>query len=393
MNPAAAGGLPSEGFMKIVVPKETRAGERRVALVPESCKKLIGKGATVAIESGAGMASFFSDDAYRAVGTGVEVDLDTMLGGGEFIVKVQAPTAAEIARLREGALLLASFQPTKALESVREMAARRITAFSTDCIPRITRAQSMDTLSAMSNIAGYKAVLIAANELAKYFPMLMTAAGTIFAARVFVIGAGVAGLQAMATAKRLGGNVTATDTRKAVAEQVQSLGGKFVGVESAEDAQTASGYAKELSQDFYRRQGELIAQQCAANDVVITTALIGGVKAPKLITAEMVRAMQPGSVIVDLAAEAGGNCELTRPGETVVENGVKIVGPLNLPSDMPKDGSTLFSRNLATFILAFWKDNAFNLDLEDEIIKGALITHAGEVVHPPTKAALQGTGS
>jgi NAD(P) transhydrogenase subunit alpha len=238
-------------------------------------------------------------------------------------------------------------------------------------------------------MAGYKAVLIAANELAKYFPMLMTAAGTIFPAKIFVIGVGVAGLQAMATAKRLGATVTATDTRKTVAEQVQSLGGRFVGVESAEDAQTASGYAKELSQDFYRRQAELIAQQCAANDVVITTALIGGVKAPKLITAEMVRGMQPGSVIVDLAAEAGGNCELTRPGETVVENGVKIVGPLNLPSEMPKDGSTLFSRNLATFILAFWKDNGFNLDLADEIIKGAMITHAGEVVHAAAKAALQ----
>ncbi|HVP12631.1 MAG TPA: Re/Si-specific NAD(P)(+) transhydrogenase subunit alpha [Phycisphaerae bacterium] len=379
--------------MKIVVPKETRPGERRVALVPESCKKLIGKGATVAVQSGAGSASFFSDDAFHAVGVGVEADGDAMVASGDLVAKVQAPTTAEISRFREGAMLLASFQPTKTLESVRELAARRITAFSTDCIPRITRAQSMDTLSAMSNIAGYKAVLIAANELAKYFPMLMTAAGTIFAAKVFVIGAGVAGLQAMATAKRLGATVTATDTRKTVAEQVQSLGGRFVGVESAEDAQTASGYAKELSQDFYKKQAELIAQQCAANDVVITTALIGGVKAPKLITAEMVRGMQPGSVIVDLAAEAGGNCELTRPGETVVENGVRIVGPLNLPSEMPKDSSTLFSRNLATFILAFWKDNAFNLDLGDEIIKGAVITHNGEVVHAPAKAALQAGGA
>jgi H+-translocating NAD(P) transhydrogenase subunit alpha len=378
--------------MKIVVPKETREGERRVGLVPESCKKLTGKGIAIAVESGAGAASFFPDEAFVAAGATIETGADELLAGGDFVVKVQAPTVAEIARFREGAMLLASFQPTKALDSVRELATRRITAFSTDCIPRITRAQAMDTLSAMSNMAGYKAVLIAANELAKYFPMLMTAAGTIFAAKVFVIGVGVAGLQAMATAKRLGATVTATDTRKTVAEQVQSLGGRFVGVESAEDAQTTSGYAKELSQDFYKKQGELIAQQCAANDVVITTALIGGVKAPKLITAEMVRGMQPGSVIVDLAAEAGGNCELTRPGETVVENGVKIVGPLNLPSDMPKDGSILFSRNLATFILAFWKDDGFNLDLGDEIIKGAMITHAGEVVHAATKAALQGLG-
>jgi len=290
-------------------------------------------------------------------------------------------------------MLLASFQPTKALESVRELTAKRITAFSTDCIPRITRAQSMDTLSAMSNIAGYKAVLLAANELAKYFPMLMTAAGTIFAAKVFVIGAGVAGLQAMATAKRLGATVTATDTRKTVGEQVQSLGGRFVAVESAEDAQTASGYAKELSQDFYRKQGELIAQQCAANDVVITTALIGGVKAPKLITAEMVGAMQPGSVIVDLAAEAGGNCELTRPGETVVENGVKIIGPLNLPSTCLRMAASCSPATWPRFILAFWKENAFNLDLGDEIIKGALITHAGEVVHAATKQRWKATGA
>jgi NAD(P) transhydrogenase subunit alpha len=364
-----------------------------VALVPESCKKLVGKGLTVAVERGAGESAFFADESYRAGGAAVEEDVGALLAGGDFVLKVQPPEPGEIGKMREGAYLLASFQPTKVLDQVWELAARKITSFSTDCIPRITRAQSMDTLSAMSSIAGYKAVLIAANELGKYFPMFMTAAGTIFSAKVFVIGAGVAGLQAIATAKRLGATVTATDTRKAVGEQVQSLGAKFAAVESQEDAQTASGYAKELSQDFYRRQAELIAQQCAVNDVVVTTALIGGVKAPKLITADMVRKMQPGSVIVDLAAEAGGNCELTRPGETVVESGVKILGPLNLPSDMPRDASTLFSRNLATFILAFWKDNAFHLDLEDEIIKGAMITHAGEVTHGPTKAAMQTAGS
>jgi NAD(P) transhydrogenase subunit alpha len=375
--------------MKIVVPKETRPGERRVALVPESCKKLIGKGLSIAIESGAGEAAFFSDDAYRAVGATVEADAAGLLASGDFVMKVQPPTATEIVGFREGAYLLASFQPIKCLDEVRALTAGRITVFSTDCIPRTTRAQSMDTLSAMSNIAGYKAVVIAANELCKYFPMFMTAAGTIFSAKVFVIGAGVAGLQAIATAKRLGATITATDTRKAVGEQIQSLGAKFAAVETAEDAQTASGYAKELSQEFYKKQGELIAQHCAVSDVVITTALIGGVKAPKLITAEMVSKMQPGSVIVDLAAEAGGNCELTRPGETVVEHGVKIIGPLNLPSEMPRDASTLFSRNLATFMLTFWKDNAFNLDLEDDIIKGAMITHAGEVTHGGAKAALQ----
>ena len=378
--------------MKIAVPKETGAGERRVALVPESCKKLIAKGIQVGVESGAGLRAFLSDEAYQAVGVTIESDVGALLGGADFVLTVQPPSVAEVGRLRAGALLLGTLLPIKNLEIVRALAERQITAFSTDCIPRTTRAQSMDTLSAMSNIAGYKAVLIAANELSKYFPMLMTAAGTIFSAKVFVIGAGVAGLQAIATAKRLGATVTATDTRRAVAEQIQSLGAKFAGVETAEDAQTASGYAKELSAEFYRKQAELIGQQCAANDVVITTALIGGVKAPKLITAEMVRKMQPGSVIVDLAAEAGGNCELTRPGETVVENGVKIIGPLNLPSDMPRDGSTLYSRNLATFVLAFWKDNAFNLDLNDEIIKGALVTHQGQVLHEAARKALE-TGS
>jgi NAD(P) transhydrogenase subunit alpha len=374
--------------MKIAVPKETRDGERRVALVPESCKKLGDKGAQVAVESGAGAASFFTDDAYRTSGATIESDAGALLGGADFLVKVQPPSPTEIGQLREGALLLATLLPTRNLDVVRALAQRKITAFSTDCIPRITRAQAMDTLSAMSNVAGYKAVLIAANELAKYFPMLMTAAGTIFSAKVFVIGAGVAGLQAIATAKRLGATVTATDTRRAVAEQIQSLGAKFVGVESAEDAQTASGYAKELSPEFYQKQAELIAQQCAANDVVITTALIGGVKAPKLITADMVRKMQPGAVLVDLAAEAGGNCELTRPGETVVAHGVKIIGPLNLPADMPRDSSTLYSRNLATFVLAFWKDNAFNLDLNDEILKGAVVTHQGQVLHEAARAAL-----
>jgi NAD(P) transhydrogenase subunit alpha len=378
--------------MKIAVPKETRQGERRVALVPESCKKLIDKGIQVAVESGAGESAFLPDEAYRAVGATIENDVTALVGGADLVLTVQAPTPAEVGRCREGALLLGTLLPVKHLDTVRALSERKITAFSTDCIPRITRAQSMDTLSAMSNIAGYKAVLIAANELAKYFPMFMTAAGTIFAAKVFVIGAGVAGLQAIATAKRLGATVTATDTRRVVADQILSVGGKFVGVDSAEDAQTGTGYAKELSAEFYRKQAELISQQCVANDVVITTALIGGVKAPRLITADMVRAMRPGSVIVDLAAEAGGNCELTQPGQTVVENGVKIAGPLNLPSEMPRDASTLYSRNLATFVLAFWKDKekTFNLDLHDDILKGAVVTHQGEVLHEATRAALGG---
>lgn len=375
--------------MKIAVPKETLAGERRVALVPESCKKLTGKGIQVAVETGAGDSSFFPDDAYRSAGATIETDPAMLLAGADFVTTVQPPRPSQVAHLRDGAYLLGSLLPIKNLDSVRALAERKVTSFSTDLIPRTTRAQAMDTLSAMANIAGYKGVLIAANEHCKYFPMFMTAAGTIFAAKVFVIGAGVAGLQAIATAKRLGATVTATDTRRVVAEQIQSVGGKFVGVESAEDAQTATGYAKELSPEFYRKQAELIAQQCAANDVVITTALIGGVTAPKLITAQMVEKMTPGSVIVDLAAEAGGNCELTQPGRTVIEHRVKIVGPLNLPSEMPRDASTLYSRNLATFILAFWKDNSFQLDFNDEILKGAVVTHQGQILHEPSRKTVE----
>ncbi|MBN2445444.1 MAG: Re/Si-specific NAD(P)(+) transhydrogenase subunit alpha [Phycisphaerae bacterium] len=376
--------------MRIAVPKETRDGERRVALVPESVKKLIKAGIEVAVESGAGTAAYLSDEQYVEVGATIESDAGALLGGADFVLTVQPPNADQIAKMREGACLLGSLVPMKNTDVVQALTARRISAFSTDAIPRTTRAQSMDVLSSMANIAGYKAVLIAADQCAKYFPMFMTAAGTVFAAKVFVIGAGVAGLQAIATAKRLGGTVIATDTRSVVAEQVQSVGARFVGVESAEDAQTASGYAKELSQEFYRKQAELIAEQCAGADVVITTALIGGIKAPKLITAEMVQRMKPGSVIVDLAAEAGGNCELCEPGKTVEHNGVKICGPLNLPSAMPIHGSTLYSRNLTTFVLEFWKDNEFKLDLGDEIIAGALITHAGAIRHAGVKKALEG---
>ncbi|MBI2566029.1 MAG: Re/Si-specific NAD(P)(+) transhydrogenase subunit alpha [Candidatus Schekmanbacteria bacterium] len=373
--------------MKIAVRKETRPGERRVALVPESCKKLVQKGIEVCVEPGAGDAALFFDPAYEQAGARLE---SGAASSADLVAAVQPPAPDEVGSLREGAMLLASVQPVRAADAVRALLERKISILSTDFIPRITRAQSMDTLSSMASIAGYKAVLLAANELSRHMPMLMTAAGTILPARVFVIGAGVAGLQAIATAKRLGGSVTATDTRKAVAEQIQSVGAKFVGVDSDEDAQTQSGYAKDLSQEFYRKQAELIAKQCAQSDVVITTALIGGVKAPKLISAAAVRDMQPGSVIVDLASEAGGNCELTRPGETVVERGVKIIGPLNLASTMPKDASTLFSRNLTTFILNFWKDaeKQFNLDLADEIIKGCLLTHQGEVLHGPTRDLL-----
>jgi NAD(P) transhydrogenase subunit alpha len=276
---------------------------------------------------------------------------------------------------------------------VRALAARQVTAFATDAIPRTTRAQAMDTLSSMANIAGYKGVLLAAVELNKYFPMFMTAAGMVPPAKVFVIGAGVAGLQAIATAKRLGANVTATDVRPEVKEQIESVGGKYVGIELKESAAAGGGYAKELSEEDKARQREILAAQVAQSDVVVTTALIGGVFAPRLITADMVRSMRPGSVIADLAADGGGNCELARPGESVVEGGVTILAPLNLPASLPLHASLLFSRNLTAFLLAFTKEKAFQLDLNDDIQQGALITHAGEVRHARTREALAKEGA
>jgi len=384
--------------MRIAVPKETRAGERRVALVPESCKKLVQAGFTVAVESGAGASAFLADDAYRQAGASVEADPAALLGSADFVLKVNPPAHGgaggrdEAAWMRPGTLLLASIMPLRNLEAVQALAERKITAFSTDAIPRTTRAQSMDTLSSMASIAGYKGVILAAMELNKYFPMLTTAAGMVFPAKVFVIGAAVAGLQAIATAKRLGANVFATDVRPEVKEQIESVGAKYVGIELKESAAAGGGYAKELSEEDKQRQRELLADQCAAADVVITTALIGGIFAPRLVTAEIVRRMQPGSVLVDLAAEGGGNCELSRPGETVVESGVKILAPLNLAATMPTHASLLFSRNLTAFLLAFTKDERFVLDQADDIQQGALITHDGSVVHARTREALEAKG-
>ena len=279
--------------------------------------------------------------------------------------------------MKPGAIYVGSLMPLRHLDAVRALAAGKITAFATDAIPRTTRAQSMDTLSSMANIGGYKGVLLAAVELNRYFPMLTTAAGMVFPAKVFVIGAGVAGLQAIATARRLGANVVATDVRPEVKEQIESVGAKYVGIELAESAAAGGGYAKELSEDDRRRQSELLAQECAQSDVVITTALIGGVFAPRLISADTVKTMKPGSVIVDLGADGGGNCELSQPGETVRVGGVTILAPLNLPATMPFHASLLFSRNLTSFLQAFTKDKAFQLDFADEIQQGAVITHDG----------------
>ncbi len=384
--------------MKLVVPRESRPGERRVALTPESCKKLIQAGYTVAVEGGAGEAAFYTDEAYRATGAAVETDAAAILGSADIVLTVNAPSVDaagrnEVQWMRPGSVLIGSLMPLRNLEVVRALAAHKVSAFSTDAIPRTTRAQAMDTLSSMANIAGYKGVLLAAGELGRYFPMFMTAAGTVFPARVFVIGAAVAGLQAIATARRLGANVVATDVRPEVKEQIESVGAKYVGIELKQSAAAGGGYAGALSEEDKARQQELLVEQCAAADVVITTALIGGVFAPKLVTAAMVRKMRPGSIIVDLGADGGGNCELSRLGETATENGVKILAPLNLPSSMPMHASLLFSRNLTAFLLAFTKDKTFQLDLSDDIQKGSIITHKGEILNARTNEALQTAGA
>jgi NAD(P) transhydrogenase subunit alpha len=358
-------------------------------LAPESCKKLIQAGYEVRIEAGAGDEASFGNAAYREAGAAVESDRRGLLGSADLVLKVGPPSADEIAEMRPGAIYLGSLMPLRNHDAVRALASRRVTAFSTDAIPRTTRAQSMDTLSSMANIAGYKGVLLAASELNKYFPMLMTAAGMVPPAKVFVIGAAVAGLQAIATAKRLGANVVATDVRPEVKEQIESVGGKYVGIELGEAASAGGGYAKELSEADKARQRELLAAQVAQSDVVITTALIGGVFAPRLLTAEMVRSMKPGAIIVDLAADGGGNCELSRPGETARVGGVTILAPLNLAASMPLHASLLFSRNLTAFVQAFTKDKSFQLDFADDIQQGALITHDGEVKHARTRDALQ----
>jgi NAD(P) transhydrogenase subunit alpha len=375
--------------VRIVIPRETAPGEHRVALVPESCKKLIQIGYDIAVQAGAGAAAGFPDQGYTDVNVSVRPDPVSLIADADIVVKATAPTADEVACMKPGTIYIGSLMPLRHLGEVRTLAARKITAFATDAIPRTTRAQSMDTLSSMANLGGYKGVLLAAVELNRYFPMLTTAAGMVFPAKVFVIGAGVAGLQAIATARRLGANVVATDVRPEVKEQIESVGAKYVGIELSESAAAGGGYAKELSDEDRKRQAELLAAECANSDVVITTALIGGVFAPKLISADTVGRMKPGSVIVDLGADGGGNCELSKPGQTVEAGGVKIIAPLNLPSTMPYHASLLFSRNLTSFITAFTKDTRFTLDFNDDIQQGAVITYDGDVKHQRTREALQ----
>jgi NAD(P) transhydrogenase subunit alpha len=372
--------------MKIGVPKETMPGETRVGLVPETVGRLSKAGNSVVVERGAGVASAFPDDAYENAGAQIVGDAFD----AELVAKVQRPTDAEIGKLRPGTVLIAFLQPLVNTDLARTLAERKVTALSMDAIPRITRAQPMDALSSQATVAGYKAVLIAAAALPRFFPMLTTAAGTIAPAKALIIGAGVAGLQAIATARRLGAVVEAFDTRPVVKEQVQSLGAKFLEIDLGESGAGAGGYAKELSEDAHRKEVELLAKAARENDIIITTAAIPGRKAPVLITKEMIPTMKPGSVIVDLAAETGGNVELTEPGRTVVVSGVTIIGQLNIPASMPFHASQMYSRNVASLLgLMIKKDGVFDLNLGDEVVKGTVITHGGEVVHEGTKKAMQ----
>ena len=374
--------------MKIAVVRESRPGERRVALVPESCDKLRRAGFGIAIESGAGAVAGYDDNAYRSAGAAIETDPEALVRSADILLTVNPPGNREIDWIHPATIVVGSLMPLRNPRQMEALAKRGACAFSTDSIPRTTRAQAMDTLSSMSSISGYKGVLLAAVALPKYLPMLSSAAGTVFPAKVFVIGAAVAGLQALATAKRLGATVSATDVRPEVQEQIESVGARYVGVELQEDASTGGGYAGELGEEDQRRQREMLVDELARSDVVVTTALIGGVFAPRIITAEMVRSMRPGSIIVDLAADGGGNCEASVPGETVDVAGVRIMAPLNLPATVPEHASLLFSRNLTHFIEAFSSEGSFKIDTGDEIQAGCLIARDAEIVHERTRDAL-----
>jgi NAD(P) transhydrogenase subunit alpha len=369
--------------MRIAVARETEPVEDRVAATPDTVKKMKGLGAEVAVEPGAGTASGIPDADFSAAGATVAAGA---LEGADVVLKVRRPTASELARYKKGALVIAIMDPYGEDAAIKAMADAGVTAFAMELIPRITRAQAMDVLSSQANLAGYRAVIDGAAEYGRALPMMMTAAGTVPAARVFVMGAGVAGLQAIATARRLGAIVTATDVRPASKEQVESLGAKFVAVEDDEfkQAETAGGYAKEMSKEYQAKQAALVAEHLKKQDIVITTALIQGRPAPRLISKEMVASMRPGSVIVDLAVERGGNCELAKPGQVVEAGGVKIVGHLNVPGRIAASASSLYAKNLFAFleILVDKSSKALNVKWDDEIVKATALTRDGAVIHP-----------
>jgi NAD(P) transhydrogenase subunit alpha len=379
-------------MLTVFVPKEQAKGETRVAAIPETIKKLVKEGLAVRAESDAGLASSITNAMLEEAGAAI------VPAGGEaaawaesdVVLKVAPPTAEEAGRLKEGALLVGFVSPHANLDVVKVLMERKVSTLAMELVPRISRAQSMDALSSQASIAGYKAVLVAAASLDKYFPLLMTAAGTVKPARIVVMGAGVAGLQAVATAKRLGAIVEVSDIRGAVKEQVESLGGKFIDLPMNESGDGAGGYAKEVTPEFLKKQQAIVAEHIKNADVVITTAAVPGRPAPKLVTEDMVKSMREGAVIVDLAVATGGNCVLSKPDEDVVAHGVRIIGHSNLAATVPADASMLYSRNVLTLMKLLIADSALKLDLEDEIVAGALLTHEGACRHERTASALQG---
>lgn len=378
--------------MKIGIPKEIAADERRVAIIPETVRKLGAKKFEFVVQSGAGELAFFADSDYQTAGATIVPTAEALYAAADTIVRVHKPVPAQIEAQREGTALVSLLYPLFNADLVKDLVARKVTSLALDMIPRTTIAQSMDVLSSQANISGYWAVLAAAHRLSKFFPMLMTAAGTITPARVLIMGAGVAGLQAIGTAKRLGAVVEATDVRPEVKEQVESLGGKFLEVTGVEVKSGTGGYAAEQSDEYKKRQAEIVAEHIAKADVVITTALVPGRKAPTLVTDAHVRSMRPGSLIVDLAAEQGGNVEGCRPSMEAVQHGVTIIGAVNVPSHVAVHASQCFSRNVEKLLLHVTKDGAWNLSMADEIVRGCVITQNGEIVHAKAKEASEKAG-
>jgi NAD(P) transhydrogenase subunit alpha len=373
--------------MRIAVPAESDSSEARVAATPETVKKFVAMGAEVAVQAGAGLKSGFLDADYTAAGASIVADAAAAVANADIILRVRRPAAGEVTGAKPGAAVIAVMDPYGHVDALQSLATGGVSAFAMELMPRITRAQVMDVLSSQANLAGYRSVVDASAEYGRAMPMMMTAAGTVPAAKVFIMGVGVAGLQAIATARRLGAIVTATDVRPATKEQVESLGAKFIAVEDDEfkQAETAGGYAKEMSAEYKAKQAALTATHIAKQDIVITTALIPGRAAPMLISADMVHSMKPGSVIVDLAVERGGNCELARPGETVVtSNGVKIVGHLNVASRLPATASSLYAKNLLAFVetMINKETKALAIQWDDELVKATLLTKDGALVHP-----------
>ena len=380
--------------MRIVIPRESNAGERRTSATPETVKKMIRLGAEVAIESGAGAAVGFEDSVYSDLGAEIVTDRAALFGSADMVLRLRKPEPDEVDMMKSGCIHVSYLDPFNERELIAALAAKGITAVSMEMIPRSTRSQKMDALSSQANLAGYVAVTLAAAHLPSIFPMLMTPAGTLKPSKVFIIGAGVAGLQAIATAKRLGARVTAFDTRPVVAEQVQSLGGKFLEIDLGDTGQTADGYAKELTPEQVEIQRQAQKDVIADSDVVITTAQVFGRKPPVLVTSDMVEGMAPGSVIVDMAAETGGNVEGSVPNEVVVVNGVTIVGTANLANEVARDASQMYANNLFNLVEDTWDTDAktFVLDMENDILPGCVITHGGEVVHPTIKNLMEGEG-